>query len=366
MNDASPQSAVFDALFVGGETGMEQALVTREGINFVGIQAGGLHGLGVVQKMRNTLRLFSGFFSAMRMMNQYKPDAVLLTGGFVGVPVSLAAWLQRVPSVVFLPDVEPGLALKVMARFANKIVSTTEASAAYVSKSKHVITGYPVREVFHQVSRQSGRAQLGIAAPNAFGADEKVLLIFGGSKGARSINRAALAGMAQLLELAVVIHVTGSSDWEEVCQARGKMSTAQQARYLAFPYLHEEMASAMAAADLVICRSGASALGELPILGLPAVLVPYPHAWRYQKVNAEYLVGHNAAMMLADAQLSDPQHGLVSVVAQLLSNPQQLQTMRHAMQLLGRADGADKIADVLCLVAQKANSKKNAMGGVAA
>lgn len=350
--DVSALSSL-DTLFVGGETGMERELVTREGVKFIGIQAGGLHGLGVAQKVRNTLRLFSGFVSAMRIIGQYQPDAVLLTGGFVGVPVSLAAWLRGVPSVVFLPDVEPGLALKVMARFASKIASTTEASAAYVAASKHVVTGYPVREVFRSVTRQTGRAQFGITDhPN-----EKVLLIFGGSKGARSINRAALAGMTQLLNHATVIHVTGNGDWDEVRQARDNMSAAQQARYLAFPYLHEEMASAMAAADLVICRSGASSLGELPVLGLPAVLVPYPHAWRYQKVNAEYLVGHSAAVMLEDAQLSHPTQGLVATVAGLLSDTAQLHAMRTAMQKLGRQDGAAKIADVLCRVAKKAPRK---------
>ncbi len=348
--EGSPQSSTLDALFVGGETGMEHELVTREGVKFIGIQAGGLHGLGVAQKVRNTLRLFSGFVSAMRIIGQYRPDAVLLTGGFVGVPVSLAAWLHRVPSVVFLPDVEPGLALKVMARFASKIATTTEASAAYVAAAKHVVTGYPVREVFRSITRQSGRAKFGIADHP----DQNVLLFFGGSKGARSINRAASAGMAQLLDHAIVIHVTGSGDWDEVRQAREKLSAEQQARYLAFPYLHEEMASAMAAADLVICRSGASSLGELPVLGLPAVLVPYPHAWRYQKVNAEYLVGRKAAVMLEDAQLSQPDRGLVATVAALLSDTVKLRDMRHAMQKLGHQDGAAKIADVLCSVANKA------------
>jgi UDP-N-acetylglucosamine--N-acetylmuramyl-(pentapeptide) pyrophosphoryl-undecaprenol N-acetylglucosamine transferase len=331
------------ALFVGEESGMERDLVMREGVPFQAIQAGAMHGVGVSRAANGAVRTSRGIAQARQVLAAFKPDVVLLTGGFVGVPVSVAAWLSRVPSVVYLPDIEPGQALKVMARLATKVATTTEASAQFIDPRKMVVTGYPVREAFATATRESARAQLGIAP------DARVLLVFGGSKGARSINQAVSASgsIARLLEAAIVIHVTGAADWDEVSAARAALSPAQQARYLAFKYLHEEMASAMAAADLAICRAGASALGELPYLGLPAILVPYPYAWRYQKVNAQHLEARGAAVVLPDDMLGDESHGLAQRAIELLSDPARLHAMRGAALGAGRRDGAERIAALL-------------------
>jgi UDP-N-acetylglucosamine--N-acetylmuramyl-(pentapeptide) pyrophosphoryl-undecaprenol N-acetylglucosamine transferase len=171
-----------------------------------------------------------------------------------------------------------------------------------------------------------------------------VLLVFGGSKGARSINQAVLKGLPSLLRLAVVVHVSGAGDWAEVSAARAALTKEQQARYLAFEYLHEEMADAMAAADLAVCRSGAVSLGELPFVGLPAVLVPYPYAWRFQKVNAAYLAERGAAVVLEDDKLAGE---LVKTVTSLLMDNDELAVMREAMLALGQRDGAKQIARVL-------------------
>ena len=325
---------------------MECELAAREGVPFKAISAGAMHGVGVSRAIRGALRTLHGVSGAMRLMNEFKPDVVLLTGGFVGVPVSVAASLKRVPAVVFLPDIEPGQALNVMARFATKVATTTEASAQFVDPRKMVVTGYPVREAFAQVNRDSARARFGIAA------DEKVLLVYGGSKGARSINRAVLAGMDSLLQRAVIIHITGAADWDEVSAAQSQLPEAQRQRYHAFKYLHEDMAQAMAAADLAICRAGASVLGELPYLGLPALLVPYPYAWRYQKVNAQYLAGKGAAEMLRDEDLASAGAGLAARATALLDNAAKLDAMRQAMLAAGRRDGAAQIASLLLQVGQ--------------
>lgn len=323
---------------------MERELVTREGVPFKAISAGAMHGVGISRAVRGAFRTAQGVSDAMRVVSEFKPDVVLLTGGFVGVPVSVAASVKRVPAVVFLPDIEPGQALNVMARFATKVATTTDASAQFIDPRKMVVTGYPVREAFAQTSRDAARKQFGIAA------DEKVLLVYGGSKGARSINRAVLAGIDALLQRAVVIHVAGANDWEEVSTARAQLTEAQQQRYLAFQYLHEDMAQAMAAADLAICRAGASVLGELPYLGLPALLVPYPYAWRYQKVNAQYLADKGAAEMLRDEELAGADNGLVARAAALLADAAKLEAMRQAMLAAGRRDGAAQIASLLLQV----------------
>ncbi len=320
---------------------MERDLVSRAGVPFRAIRAGAMHGIGPIRAAGNAVRTSRGVLEARRILAEFAPDVVFLTGGFVGVPVSVAAWLQRVPSVVYLPDIEPGHALRVMARFAAKVATTTEASARFIPPAKMVVTGYPVRDVFATASRERARQHFGIAD------GEPVLLVYGGSKGARSINRAVLAGLPRLLELAVVIHVTGASDWESVRDARAHLPEGQRARYLAFEYLHDEMALVMAAADLAVCRAGASTLGELPYLGLPAILVPYPYAWRYQKVNAQYLADRGAAVVVRDEVLSDDREGLLAHVVELLGDPARLHAMRQASLRLGCRDGAERIAALL-------------------
>ncbi|GIV85171.1 MAG: UDP-N-acetylglucosamine--N-acetylmuramyl-(pentapeptide) pyrophosphoryl-undecaprenol N-acetylglucosamine transferase [Candidatus Roseilinea sp.] len=325
---------------------MERSLVSREGVPFRAIQAGAMHGVGPVRAAGGALRTLRGMVEARRILAEFKPDVVFLTGGFVGVPVSLAAWLQRIPSVVYLPDIQPGHALRVMAHFAARVATTTEASARFIAPDKMVVTGYPVREAFAAVSREEARQHFGIAP------GERVLLVYGGSKGARSINRAVLAGLARLLEGTVVLHVTGAKDWAEVSAARAQLPEGQRARYLAFEYLHDEMALAMAAADLAVCRAGASALGELPYLGLPAILVPYPYAWRYQRVNAQYLADRDAAMVVEDGSLMDEREGLLPRVIALLGAPGRLNAMRQASLRLGRRDGAERIAALLIEVSR--------------
>ena len=152
------------------------------------------------------------------------------------------------------------------------------------------------------------------------------------------------ASLARLLEIAQVVHVTGQLDWEDLKQASADLPPEQMARYHAFPYLHEEMGAALAAADLVVMRAGASTLGEFPLHGLPAVLVPYPHAWRYQKVNADYLAQRGAAVILPDELL--PQQ-LLRIVTDLLKNPSKRRAMQAAMSSLSRPQAAQAIADQL-------------------
>lgn len=342
-----PQHQPVEALFVGNQNGMEAALVQRDDIPFAGITAGAMHGVGVLRTLGGAWRTLRGVAQAWGLIGRWRPQAVLLTGGFVGVPVSIAAWLRRVPTLVFLPDIEPGLALKVMARLAWRVAATTPQSASFIDARKLVVTGYPLRNAFITAERERSRTALGLPL------DEKVVLVFGGSKGARSINRAVLAELPRLLAGAIVVHVSGQGEWAEVEAAREALPAALKARYRAFAYLHDEMVDALAAADLAVCRSGASSLGELPALGVPAVLIPYPHAWRYQRVNASYLAESGAAVMLEDARLSDPTEGLVVTVERLLADAARLAGMREASAGLGRRDGADNIGRLLAQAAEQ-------------
>ncbi len=328
-------------LWVGGEGGMEARLVERANVPYKSIPAAGIHGVGLKSLPGNVLRLVRGFFAARRILREFKPDVLFFTGGYLAVPMALAG--RQIPSVLYVPDIEPALAIRTLARFADKIAVTASESFRYFTRQeKLILTGYPTRPELASWTRANARQVLNLAD------DAPVLLVFGGSKGARSINHAVLAALPGLLELAQVIHISGELDWPEVSAQAKELTGFQASRYHVFPYLHEEMGAALAAADLAVSRAGASTLGEYPLFGLPAVLVPYPYAWRYQKVNADVLVQSGAAVMVEDARLSDQ---LLPLVKDLLGQPQKLTSMRSAMQRLSHPQAATEIGHLLLKLA---------------
>jgi UDP-N-acetylglucosamine--N-acetylmuramyl-(pentapeptide) pyrophosphoryl-undecaprenol N-acetylglucosamine transferase len=332
-------------LFIGG-AGIEQALVAREGVPFQLISGGGLHGVGLKQALSNTLRLLKGAVQAWTSLWRFKPQLVLFTGGFIAIPVAIAAWVQRIPMVVYLPDIEPALSVRVLGWFARRIAATTEASRAYFAARKFVVTGYPVRRALlaHSAAltdlsrRSQARATFGIAP------DARVVLVFGGSRGARNLNRVIIAQAQELLAHAELIHISGVGEWDEVRNAHEHLSDEWRARYHVFPYLHDEMGAAYASADLIVSRAGASALGEFPLFGLPSVLAPYPYAWRYQKVNADYLAQHGAAVIVRDEELSSQ---LMPTMMNLLNDPARLQQMSAQARALAQPNAAERLAHVV-------------------
>jgi UDP-N-acetylglucosamine--N-acetylmuramyl-(pentapeptide) pyrophosphoryl-undecaprenol N-acetylglucosamine transferase len=223
------------------------------------------------------------------------------------------------------------------------VAVTVEGSRSYFPAHKVVVTGYPVRAEFHDLDRAEARTSLGLVP------GEGVLLVLGGSRGARSINQALSGVLERVLELAQVVHVSGELDWSWVAERRAALPAALQARYRAFPYLHEEMGSALAAADLALCRAGASTLGELPFFGLPAVLVPYPYAWRYQRVNADWLAERGAAVRLDDERLVEE---LLPTLRRLLADRVRLGDMRKRMRALARPEAATRLAAELLALAR--------------
>jgi UDP-N-acetylglucosamine--N-acetylmuramyl-(pentapeptide) pyrophosphoryl-undecaprenol N-acetylglucosamine transferase len=199
---------------------------------------------------------------------------------------------------------------------------------------KAVVTGYPVRQELGDADKESARAALGLDV------NLPVLLVFGGSRGAASINRALVAALPELLPRCQIVHITGQSDWSWVSEHTLHI-THHTSRYHPYPYLHDEMVQALAAADLVVARAGASTLGEFPAVGLPSILVPYPYAGQHQDVNAAYLADRGAALVLADRDLCGH---LASIVLQLLSTPPRLVEMAAAARALARPDAAANIA----------------------
>lgn len=276
-----------------------------------------------------------GVRQAAEVIREFKPDVALVTGGYVAAPVAWATWRARprVPMLIFLPDLTPGLAIKLTSKIAARVaVSFPEVSHYFPGRA--AVTGYPVRPEFQTVDRVSARSTFGLQD------GLPTLLVFGGSRGSASINRALLAALPMLLPHCQIIHISGQADWSYAAEHAALCQAPYKERYHLFPYLNEEMVQALAAADLAVTRAGASVLGEFPALRLPSVLVPYPHAGQHQAINANYLAQRGAALVLADEKL--PQQ-LASTILGLLQAPERLAAMSQAAAGLARPDAARNI-----------------------
>ena len=323
-------------LWVGGESGMEEALVKRAGISYRSIPAAGVHGVGLRALPQNMFKLARGVFESKKILNEFKPDVLFFTGGYVAAPMAFAG--RNIPIVLYVPDIEPGLALKFLANFADVITLTADDSKKNFSSSKKIVTtGYPLRSGLSTWSRSDAFSHFKLDSI------KPVLLVTGGSKGARSINQAVMKYLNPLLEMIQIIHITGELDYEGAEKNANELPNELKKYYHVMPYLHE-MGAALASADLVLSRAGASSLGEYPFFELPAILVPYPYAWRYQKVNADYLANQNAAIILQDELL---QEQLYFVIKDILMNETKLQTMKTAMKKMSNPNAEDLIASQL-------------------
>ncbi len=323
---------------------VEEELAARAAVPFEAIESGQVRGMSPWVAARNLLKAGRGVRQATRLLAQFRPDVVFVTGGFVAGPVVLAAWRAGVPVFIYLPDVEPGLAIRRMSRFARG-VGVTFPEVARWFPGKAVVTGYPVRQEILTLAgqRDLARQRLGLLA------DLPVLLIFGGSRGARSINQALAHALPELLLHCQVVHISGALDWPTVeMQAQG-LADELRPRYHAYPYLHSEMPLALAAANLAVARAGASTLGEFPALGLPSILAPYPYSGQHQEVNADYLAQRGAAIKLPDSALSAQ---LAPTVLRLLQNPTELAAMSKAARSLAQPTAAEAIGQELRRLAQ--------------
>ncbi len=316
---------------------MEKEILSKEKIPFTTIPAAGLHGTGLLTLPGNLVRLMRGYLESRRILKEFKPDVIFFTGGYIGVPVAKAA--DYTPSVVFIPDIEPGKALNYLVKRASVITTVSEDTQKFIPSSKKVIaTGYPIRADLTKWTYETGQKRFGITS------EFPILLVFGGSKGAQSINQALISSLSQLLEEIEVIHISGPENWEETQNMIKLLPDHLSKHYHGFPFLYDGMGAALTCADLAVCRAGASTLGELPFFGLPAVLVPYPHAWNYQYTNAEYLARHGGAIILEDQNLKSQ---LFQTVNNLIKDKDKLQSMRKAMKQLAKPEAAMKIGQIL-------------------
>ena len=335
-SELAARGEALEMLYVGVKGRVDETIVPREGIAFRAIAAGQLRVSSPLAFARGLALLARGTLQAVRVVRRFRPDAVFATGGYASVPVGFAARLLRRPLVVFLPDVTPGWAVRLLSRLATRMTTTSDAALAHLPAGRSTAVGYPVRAEFWTLDRAAARARL--ALPD----EDAVLLVAAGSLGARKINDAVLEALPRLLAACTVVHVTGNDDLAHALERRAGLASELQSRYVARAYL-DDMPAAMRAADLAVSRAGASTLGELPAAALPAVLVPGEYEGWSQAPNAQYLQAQGAAVMLRNADIAQ----LGNTVLSLLGDSTRLAAMRDAMRALARPNAARELAHVV-------------------
>jgi UDP-N-acetylglucosamine--N-acetylmuramyl-(pentapeptide) pyrophosphoryl-undecaprenol N-acetylglucosamine transferase len=340
-----PALAIADALrargaeveFIGGERA-EAELVPAAGYDFHRLRVRGLDrrrplraALALVLAVGATLR-------SIRLLRRLGADAVLGGGGYVAGPVGVAATLLRRPLVLTEADSHLGVTNRLLAPFAKRVFLAFPIGGRRRRK-KWVVSGRPVPAATGRVDRAAARARFGI------GEHELALLVFGGSLGARRLNEAALAAFGAASPCAVV-HASGRRDYDDLRSRLDQLGSPPH--YHLHPYI-EPFADALAAADVVVARAGGSVM-ELAAAGLPAVLVPYPHATAdHQTANAGFIEAAGAAVVVPDDELDGPR--LAREVGALLAAPQRLAAMANAAQAVARPDAAETVADALIALA---------------
>ena len=338
--EVAAAGGTLEMLYIGVRGRVDETIVPAVGIAFRVISAGALRVSSPLTFARNALRLAWGVAQSTWIMLRFKPNAVFATGGYASVPVGVAARLLRRPLVVYLPDVTPGWAVRLLSRLATKMTTTSERALTYLPANKTSVVGYPVRDEFWTLDREAARARLNLAE------DARLVVVMAGSLGAQKINDAIWSGLPQLLKRCHVLHLTGTAGEAAALEQRARLMPELRARYDVRGYM-DDLPAALIAADLVVARAGASTLGELPAAGAPSVLIPGEYEGWSQAPNAEFLQNEGAALMLRNSELDR----LVATVIELLSDDARLTSMRAAAKRLARPDAARDLARVVMAVA---------------
>ena len=339
----SADTSVETVFYIGKTGSLESRVVPERGIAFEGIQFAGMPRRLTMAWFGWFWMLWKAFHESRRLLQRIRPHGVFGTGGYVSAPVLMAAASLGIPYVIHEPDAHPGLVNRLMGRWATTITGAFDAATAMLPADRFVRTGNPLRGDFGRLSKAEGLHRLGLNWPP----EAPVLVVTGGSQGARTINRAVTGALAYLLNEAGlhVIHQAGGADAEAVQQ------TAQQAGYADHPNYHmqpffADMAAVLACADVAVCRAGSMSLSELHACGVAAILVPYPYAAAdHQRKNAMAVQQAGAARMILDADLTADT--VCHEVSALLTQPGALPAMREASLSLAQPDATQQIVALL-------------------
>ncbi len=324
--------------FVGTKRGIEARVLPEEGWDLDCIEAAGIKGRGALGLLRGLLKLPGAWWQSIGIIRKFRPDLVLGVGGYASGPLVATAAMMRIPTAIMEQNSVPGITNRILGRVVSRVFCSFD-DPGYFPRRRVVLTGNPIRKQL--------LAALTSDASSTSTAHPPRLFVFGGSQGARTLNRTFLAAIPMLLQQLPTLeiwHQTGKADFDEVQAAYAEHGLAQpRVRVAAFI---REMAEPYRWADLVLCRAGATTVAELSAVGKPAVLVPFPHATdNHQELNAKALCDAGAAVMQRESEWTVD--GLSGLLASLLSSPPRLEKMRKAMRSAARPEAATAIYDEL-------------------
>lgn len=328
-----------EIVFVGTKQGLEKDIVPRYGYPLKFIEVAGFKRSLSFDTLRSIYKLFEGLYDAYKVIKDEKPDLVIGTGGYVCGPVVFIAAMKGIPCCIQEQNAMPGVTNKILAGHVKKVfLGYKEAEKYFAGKSaKLEYTGNPIRTEILDRDRQQGYEELGLDSK------KKTILVSGGSRGARSINKAmqdveiALSGRSDVQ----VLHATGDANYEQY-MAELKKKGSLGDNIIVKPYLHN-MPTALAVADIAVFRAGAIGLAELMAKGIPSILVPYPYATaNHQEFNAKAVEAKGAAKVILDKELTSEK--ILEVVEELLLHEGQLKEMAEAAKKLGKPEAAANIA----------------------
>ena len=350
-----------EVLYLGSDDGLENELAPAAGFPLTVIKAGKLQRYVSWSTVTGMARVPVGITQAVGIIRKFRPDVVFTSGGYVAVPAGLAARLNGVPLLMHQQDVPPNLSNRLIAPLATRISVAFADSLSYFPARKTLQMGNPVRQEIldmRKVSPQQARRQLELDA------ELPLLLVTGGSQGARHLNQVVCRTLPDLLPYCQVLQISGKLLLQETRelseQAMAELDAGLRQRYRLVPYLNEEMPAALQAAELVLCRSGAATLSELAVLGKPSILVPLPPAIGSspQEANAGMFGRSGAAQVIKDADLK--RELLVDRVKSIFTSNTLLQSMAEAVRTFARPDATqDIVAEVVRIASTKsANTQK--------
>jgi UDP-N-acetylglucosamine--N-acetylmuramyl-(pentapeptide) pyrophosphoryl-undecaprenol N-acetylglucosamine transferase len=320
-----------ESFFVGTAAGLEAKLVPEAGFPLEFVEIGGLNRVGLVRMARTLVRLPVETARTAARLGRWRPAAVFSMGGYAAGPVVLAAWTRRIPMALMEPNAAPGMTNRWMGRVAGRALVNFEETARYFPRGKAELTGVPVRPEFFAI------------APKPRG-ETLTVLITGGSQGSRTLNNAARESwplFRRAFFRVLLIHQAGREAYAGI--AREFAESGVEGEVL--PFI-EDMPGAFAAADLVICRSGASAVAEIAAAGKAAILVPFPFAaYDHQTRNAQVLARAGAARLVPDREFTGEK--LFQEVTALAGEPGALELTGEAARRFARPGAAARAADSL-------------------
>lgn len=336
-----------EVTFVGAPDSLEARLAGENGIRFEGVRSRGFDRSSPLTLVSSGALVLWSTFRAIGLVRRMAPDAVVGFGGYVSLPLGIAARLTRVPLVLHEQNSVPGLANRILSRWASQVGVTYENSVRHLKHPERAsVTGNPVRAAVLAADRDRGRGSLGV--PD----DATVVLVFGGSRGARHLNERMIELAPRLIsdEALHVVHVAGRLEASSV-RDRIASATGGSERYRVWEYI-DDMGDAIAAADLVIARAGATSIAEITSIGRAAILIPYPYATDdHQTLNARALAQAGAAEVIADADIDD--EAFLRAIVRLTVERDRREAMAAAAVHLARRDATERLVSIVMTAAQK-------------